>query len=204
MKRKTLKGLACAAMLAMTLSVTACGSDGAAEEAATVEEAVDETAEAEAEEVEEEEAEAEETADEAAEDTAEIEEETEEAEEAVEETAEEAAAGEAATLEEYYSDPSVKAVLDAAFESLAEDGMSAAVEMEGNTMTVVIKLEDDTYMTDGIGEMLQDALEQQASSFEEQAAEFDEIIGESGACTVVMRYLDPEDNVLAEQSYTAQ
>lgn len=169
MKRKTLKVLACAAMMAMTLSVTACGSDDAAAETT---ETVEETAE------------------------------TEEAE--VEEAAEETASGDFTTLEEYYNDPTVKAMLDAAFESLAEDGMSAAIEMKENTMTVIIKLEDDTYMTDGIGDVLQAALEQQASTFEEQAAQFDEIIGESGACTVVMRYLDPEDNVLAEQSYTAQ
>lgn len=193
MKRRTLKVLACAAMMAMTLSVTACGSDEASAEAT---ETVDETEETEEAEVEEEaEAEAE----------AEVEEETEEAEEAVEEAVEEeTASGEFATLEEYYNDPTVKAMLDAAFESIAEEGMSAAIEMKENTMTVIIKLEDDTYMTDGIGDVLQAALEQQASTFEEQAAQFDEIIGESGACTVVMRYLDPEDNVLAEQSYTAQ
>lgn len=188
MKRRTLKVLACATMMAMTLSLTACGSEETAETTETVEE-TGETEEAEVEEEAE----------------AEVEEETEEVEEAVEEAAEEEdASGEYTSLEEYYNDPTVKAVLDAAFESLAEDGMSAAIEMEDNTMTVIIKLEDETYMVDGIGDVLQAALEQQASTFEEQAAQFDEIIGESGACTVVMRYLDPEDNVLAEQSYTAQ
>lgn len=193
MKRRTLKVLACATMMAMSLSMTACGSgDAAAETTETVEEAeVEETAE---------EAEVEEEVE------AEVEEETAEVEEAVEEAAEEEeeTSGDATTLEEYYNDPTIKSVLDAAFESLAEDGMSAAIEVEENTMTVIIKIEDDSLMMDGMGEYLDAALEQSADQFAEQAATFDEVIGESGACTVVMRYLDPEDNVLAEKAFTAQ
>lgn len=189
MKRKTLKVFACTAMMALTLSVTACGSDDAAETTETVEEA-----------------EVEEEAEVAEDAEAEVEEEVEEVEEAVEETeeAEETSSGEYATLEDYYNDPTVKSVLDSAFASLAEDGMSADIEMKENTMTVTIKLEDESYLVDGIGDVLQAALEQQASTFEEQVAQFDEVVGETGACTVVMRYLDNEDNVLAEQSYTAR
>lgn len=196
MKRRTLKVLACATMMAMTLSVTACGSGDAAETTETVEEDA-EVEEAEEAEVEEEvEAEVEE----------EVEEEAEEAEEAAEEVAEEeeATSGEATTLEEYYNDPTVKAMLDSAFESLAEDGMSASIEMEENTMTVIIKIEDESMMVDGMGEYLDAALDASADQFAEQAATFDEIIGESGACTVVMRYLDPDDNVISEKSFTAQ
>lgn len=100
MKRRTLKVLACATMMAMTLSVTACGSGDAAETTETVEEDA-EVEEAEEAEVEEEvEAEVEE----------EVEEEAEEAEEAAEEVAEEeeATSGEATTLEEYYNDPTLR------------------------------------------------------------------------------------------------
>lgn len=95
-------------------------------------------------------------------------------------------------------------MLDSAFESLAEDGMSASIEMEENTMTVIIKIEDESMMVDGMGEYLDAALDASADQFAEQAATFDEIIGESGACTVVMRYLDPDDNVISEKSFTAQ
>ncbi len=220
MKKRTLKVLACATMMAMTLSVTACGSDDAAAETAEVAEEAEATeAEAEVEEeateteaeVEEEATEAEaEVEEKATEAEAEVEEKATEAEEAAEEVEEEVeeetetASGEATTLEEYYNDPTVKSILDSAYESMSEEGMSVALEVKENTMTVIIKLEDDTYMVDGIGDMLQSALEEQASTFEEQVAEFDEVVGESGACTVVMRYLDPDDNVLAEQSYTAK
>ena len=194
MKRRFVKVFACMAVTAMMLSVTACGSKEAAAETA---EAVEETAteETEAEVEEEVEAEAEE-----------VEEATEEvAEEAAEEVAEEAeATTDATTLEDYYNDPTVKAAMDAAFASFAEDGMSAAVEMKENTMTATIKIEDESYIVDGIGDMLQAALEENAATFEEQAAEFDEVIGESGTCTVIMRYVDPQDNVLAEKAYTAK
>ena len=186
MKKRFVKVFACMAVTAMMLSVTACGSKEAAAETA---EAVEETA------TEETEAEVEE----------EVEAEAEEVEEATEEVAEEAAATtDATTLEDYYNDPTVKAAMDAAFASFAEDGMSAAVEMKENTMTAIIKIEDESYIVDGIGDMLQAALEENAATFEEQAAEFDEVIGESGACTVVMRYVDPQDNVLAEKAFTAK
>ncbi|MGN0278478.1 MAG: DUF4854 domain-containing protein [Lachnospiraceae bacterium] len=185
MKKRFVKVFACMAVTAMMLSVTACGSKEAAAETA---EAVEETA------TEETEAEVEE----------EVEAEAEEVEEATEEVAEEAATTDATTLEDYYNDPTVKAAMDAAFASFAEDGMSAAVEMKENTMTAIIKIEDESYIVDGIGDMLQAALEENAATFEEQAAEFDEVIGESGACTVVMRYVDPQDNVLAEKAFTAK
>lgn len=199
MKRRFVKVFACMAVTAMMLSVTACGSkEAAAETAEAVEETATEETEAEVEEVE---AEVEEV-------EAEVEEaeaEAEEVEAATEEVAEEAAATtDATTLEDYYNDPTVKAAMDAAFASFAEDGMSAAVEMKENTMTAIIKIEDESYIVDGIGDMLQAALEENAATFEEQAAEFDEIIGESGACTVVMRYVDPKDNVLAEKAFTAK
>ena len=189
MKRRFVKVFACMAVTAMMLSATACGSKEAAAETA---EAVEETA------TEETEAEVEDEVE------AEAEEVEEATEEATEEVAEEADVTDATTLEDYYNDPTVKAAMDAAFASFAEDGMSAAVEMKENTMTAIIKIEDESYIVDGIGDMLQAALEENAATFEEQAAEFDEVIGESGACTVVMRYVDPQDNVLAEKAFTAK
>lgn len=219
MRKKTVKLLACAAVTAMMLSATACGSEEAAAETA---EAVEETA-AEAEAEEGAEAEAEDKAEAEAEVKAEVDKEAAEAEAAAEKAAEETeaeaekaaeeakaeeetASGEATTLEEYYNDATVKSIIDSAYESMSEEGMSVSLEVKENTMTVIIKLVDDTYMVDGIGDMLQTALEDeaQASQFEEQVAEFDEIIGESGACTVVMRYTDPDDNVLAEKAFTAK
>ncbi|MCM1121080.1 MAG: DUF4854 domain-containing protein [Eubacterium sp.] len=184
MKRKTLKLIACAAITALTLSVTACGGSDDAKTADTAE--VEETAEPEAE--------------------AEAESDVEEAEaevEAAEAEVESASSGEYATLEDYYSDPTVKSALDSMFESIAEEGMSADLEVKGNEFTVIIKIEDSSMIVEGLGEALDAALDAQADTFKEQVKQFDEVVGEDGACTVVMRYTDPDDNVLAEKAFTA-
>ncbi len=191
MKRRTLKLVACATITALTLSVTACGGDDAkTADTAAVEETAEDTApEAEAEpEVE-------------AEPEAEAEPEVEaEPEAETEDTADSSSAGEYTTLEDYYNDPSVKPVLDSMFESIAEEGMSASLEVKGNEFTVIIKIEDSSMVVEGLAEALDAALEAQADTFKEQVKEFDE---QEGACTVIMRYTDPDDNVLAEKAFTA-
>ncbi len=194
MKRRTLKLVACAAITALTLSVTACGGDDAkTADTAAVEETAEDTApEAEAEpEVE-------------AEPEAEAEPEVEaEPEAETEDTADSSSAGEYTTLEDYYNDPSVKPVLDSMFESIAEEGMSASLEVKGNEFTVIIKIEDSSMVVEGLAEALDAALEAQADTFKEQVKEFDEVVEQEGACTVIMRYTDPDDNVLAEKAFTA-
>ncbi len=194
MKRRTLKLVACAAITALTLSVTACGGDDAkTADTAAVEETAEDTApEAEAEpEVE-------------AEPEAEAEPEVEaEPEAETEDTADSSSAGEYTTLEDYYNDPSVKSVLDSMFESIAEEGMSASLEVKGNEFTVIIKIEDSSMVVEGLAEALDAALEAQADTFKEQVKEFDEVVEQEGACTVIMRYTDPDGNVLAEKAFTA-
>ena len=49
----------------------------------------------------------------------------------------------------------------------------------------------------------QAALDAQEDTFKAQVKQFDDVIGQDGACTVVMRYTDPDDNVLAEKAFTA-
>lgn len=196
MKRRTLKFIACAAITALTLSMTACGGDAKTTDSAEVE-APAEVAEPEAEAEPEVEPEAEA---EAEADVAEVEAEVEDAEEEVED----ASTGAYTTLEEYYNDATVQAALDAMFDSLAEDGMSANLEVKGNEFTVIIKIEDSTMIVDGLGEALDAALDTQADTFIEQVKQFDEVVGEEGACTVIMRYTDPDDNVLAEKAFTAK
>lgn len=213
MKKRSLKFIACAAVMAMTLSVTACGGSDDAAPAAGTEEAVEETAEPAADDAAEPaaddaaEAETEETAEPAADETAEPEAEPEEADaeaEAADESTDgdSAAAGE--TLESIFNDPDTKSQYESVFESMAQDGMSIAVETEGNELAVVIKVEDSSLIQDGMGEALEAALDQQASNFEAMAGQLDEAIGATGECTLIMRYLDPDGNVLAEKSYQAQ
>ena len=182
MKRRTLKLVACATITALTLSVTACGGDDAkTADTAAVEETAEDTApEAGAEPEVEAEPEAE-----------------------TEDTADSSSAGEYTTLEDYYNDPSVKPVLDSMFESIAEEGMSASLEVKGNEFTVIIKIEDSSMVVEGLAEALDAALEAQADTFKEQVKEFDEVVEQEGACTVIMRYTDPDDNVLAEKAFTA-
>ncbi|MBD5486629.1 MAG: DUF4854 domain-containing protein [Lachnospiraceae bacterium] len=198
MKIRTVKLVACAAIMALTLSMTACGSDDAAATGTVTEVAdTDDSAEVEPETEEETEPETEEPADDA--DT----EAEEEAEVEDEDDADAADAGDYTTLEDYYNDPTVSEALKSAFDAMAGDGMSADCEVSGNEFTVIIKIEDSSMIVDGMGEALSAALDSQADTFKAQVKQFDDVIGQDGACTVVMRYTDPDDNVLAEKAFTA-
>ena len=198
MKIRTVKLVACAAIMALTLSMTACGSDDAAATETVTEVAdTDDSAEVEPETEEETEPETEEPADDA--DT----EAEEEAEVEDEDDADAADAGDYTTLEDYYNDPTVSEALKSAFDAMAGDGMSADCEVSGNEFTVIIKIEDSSMIVDGMGEALSAALDSQADTFKAQVKQFDDVIGQDGACTVVMRYTDPDDNVLAEKAFTA-
>lgn len=191
MKRKTLKLIACAAIMTLTLSVTACGGDDAktaesndtetAADAATDDTDVDAADDTDA-------------TDDAADDT-------DAADDADTDGAD--ATDDWQTLEDYYNDPTVKSALDSMFASIAEDGMSADLEVKGNEFTVIIKIEDSSMVVDGIAEALSAALDAQEETFKDQVKQFDDVIGQEGACTVVMRYTDPDDNVLAEKAFTA-
>lgn len=200
MKRKTLKSIACAAIMALALSATACGSKDAAntEDNANVEDAAstEDTAatEDEADTQEAEPTEAPEAADETGAET--------ETEDEADTT--DAATGDYATLEDFYNDPSVKSVLDSAFESMAGEGMALSIDVKENTLTMICKFTDESLDTTGMGEALDAALETQEETFKTQASTFDDAIGQTGACTVVVRYTDANDNVLTEKEYKAQ
>lgn len=194
MKRKTVKSIACAAIMALALSATACGSKDAAntDDSAVVEDTADTQQEAEPE--------AEDVAEPEAEDVAEPE--TEDTADAVEDTT--GSAEGYTTLEDYYNDPSVKSALDAAFESMGGEGMTLSVDVKENVLTMTCKFEDSSVVVDGIADALNEQLDAQAATFQQQAATFDEAIGQTGACTVVVRYTDPDDNVLCEKEFKAQ
>lgn len=190
MKNRTLKTILCAGIMALALSATACGSDDAAktEESAGVENAEDADAEKEAE--------PEAPAQDETKDEAKAETETD--------TADNGGTEGYSTLEEYYNDPSVKSALDAAFGSLAQEGMSLSIDVKGNVFTMVCKFEDSSVIVDGISDLLEQGLDANEATFQSQVAAFDETIGQSGACTVVVRYTDPDDNVLVEREYKAE
>lgn len=192
MKRRTLRSIACAAIMALALSATACGSKDAAktEDNAAVED----------------EASAEDIAEPEAEDVAEPE--TEDATEPETENTEDNTADSStegySTLEDCCSDPSVKSELDSLVAGMAQEGMSISYEVKENTFTMIFRFEDSSVIVDGIGDALDAAVETQADAFKTQAAAFDDVIGQPGACTVVVRYTDPDDNVLSENEFKAQ
>lgn len=201
MKRRSLKFIACAAIMAMSLSVTACGgSDDAAPAAET--EAADDAAETET------------PADDATgDDAAEAETETEaedEAEPETEETEDEGADTAAATgetVESLLNDPAVKAQYEEAFAEYEEQGMTVSVSAKGNELMMSLTFKDASQVTDEVGEQLQAALDDDAmaSVFSGLAGALDSSVGgEAGTCTYSVSYLDPDGNVLAEKSYTAK
>lgn len=193
MKRRTVKALVCATLMAMSLSVTACGgsdeaSNGA--DAATEEEAP--AAEEEAP---------------AAEEEASVEEETPAAEEAsAEEEAPAADAASGMTLEEYMnSTPDQKKQFEEEMAASAQDGISIAVDVKGNDFTYIYTFEDDSLITDEVKSNLKTGLEATASVFAMMAEQMDEAIGaDKGTVTIIVKYQDGSGNVLEEGSFHAE
>ena len=191
MKIKTVKSIACAAAIALALSVTACGGSKDSANAADTAKVEDTADAAEPEEANNDEAEVS--------DEANVEEEA---------SVEEAGANEAAfsSLEEAFSDPTVKKVFEDALglESMNEDGMSMSYEVSGNEFIYIFQFTDDSIEpSDEITEYLSSALEAQAGVFEEAAGQLDESIGQEGACSVTVRYIAANDEVLYENTYSA-
>lgn len=204
MKRKTLKFMACAAVMALTLSVTACGgSDDGAKTNDTTEVADTVGTEDVSEPEDEVETETEDAADAETEEEADSEDEADaEAEE--EESTEDAAEVEYATLEEYTTnDPDAKAAVESLAEQLQQEGVTSTVEVKDNEIIMSVKYDASVELPDNIGELLDQVMEAFTDVFKFSAEQFDLAIGQEGVCTVTVRYLDSDDNVLSENSFKA-
>lgn len=195
MKRKSLKFIACAAIMAMTLSVTACGGSDEAAPAAETEETT-EAGDTESDAASE--AEEEPTAD--AEPEADAETETD-----TETEADDAAESSDVTVESLMNDPEVKAQYEEAFASYEEQGMSVAVEAKENELIMSLTFTDSSLVQDGVAEQLEAGLDATASTFETLAGSLDQAVeADAGTCTYTVRYLDADGTVLAERSFTAK
>lgn len=195
MKRRTLKFIACAAVMALTLSVTACGGSDDSSSTPGVADTADTTKD-----TTEPESEVKDKAEEEvskAEDVAEAE--TEEVKDEEKDSSEEAQ-----TLEELFSDPSLKDMYDSMLEAMSEDGLELSYEVSGNDFVMIFTITDTSLVTDEMAAGLTEALETQGDQFVTQAKQFDDILGEEGASTVTIRYTDPDGNVMAEKTYTAK
>lgn len=201
MKRRTLKFIACAAVMALTLSVTACGgSDNSSNSNTSVAENTKDVKEdVSAPEADEEKEEEVNTAEEEETKVPEAEEETEDEEEEEEESS----LADAQTLEDYFTDPTLKDMYDSMLEAMSEEGISLSYEVSGNDFVMIFTITDSDYLTDEMADGLAEALETQGDQFKTQAAQFDSILEGNGTCTVTIRYTDPDGNVMAEKTFTA-
>lgn len=200
MKRRTLRFMACAAVMALTLSVTACGDGDGSANSEIVQAEQNEEIEAE---VKVEEAKAE-----VREEVQEIKEETEEVEEKTEEIEAEADAGDEeyfASLEEAFADPTVKAAMDEQLGSMDMDGMEFSYEVTGNDFAISYKVLDTIIDDpDDFAEQMEPVMDQLGALYSAVAEMFDEGIGQEGATTVIVRFLDASDTLLIERSYKAE
>lgn len=114
------------------------------------------------------------------------------------------ACGSKKTVEDYYNDPAVKAVFEEEMKAVEGQGMSVSIDVKGNDFTMSYQYDAGLELPEDAGAQLEAALDANASVFEEQAKGIDEAIGQTGACTVKVRYLDADGNVIAEKSFKAK
>ena len=188
MKKRTLKFMACAAMMALTLSVTACG--GGSDDTVGTSNVADTQG----------------TTDVTKSETEDL---TEpEVEDVAEPEVEDEVAGDDesyATLEEAFSEPEVKAAMEESLSSMDMDGMEISFDVKGNDFIVIYKVLDTVIDDpDDFAEQMEPVMEQLGSVFGMIAEVFDELLEEEGATTVVVRFLDANDTLLIESSYKAE
>lgn len=188
MKSRTVKTLLCATLMALSLSMTACGgSDDAApatEEAAPAEEETP------------------------AEEEAPVEEETPAEEEAPaeEETPAEEESSAQKTLEDFMKeDPTAEQQLQEQAAAQGNDQMDMAIEIHGNDVVCVATFKDSVELPDDAADTLNEGIDQLGSAFSGIAGTLDSMIGaEKGTVGYGIRYCDSEGNVLAEATFRAE
>lgn len=193
MKRKTVKAYFCVALMALTLSMAACGGSGDGDKGTA---ATQEAAPAEAEPVQDEAPAEEETP---AEEAAPVE---EEAPAEAETPAEEEVSSDGATLEDYLKGDEVTAKqLEEQAQSMGNENVDMAIDVNGNDLVYIATLKEE--IEDG--DALVDAVEQMGSVFSALAGMMDEAIGaEKGTVSFGIRYCQPDGTVIAESEFRAE
>lgn len=82
--------------------------------------------------------------------------------------------------------------------------MDVAVAFQGNTMAVVITITDSSYLVEGIGEALSEAMEAVSPMVEELVAMIETELGNPGNCVVIYSYQTADGTVLAQRAFTAK
>ncbi len=121
------------------------------------------------------------------------------AEETAPESQPELSEGDYASFEDYLNDPAVRAEIT--IEKSSDDSFDVHVSAKGNELIMEFKFLDDLGIEASDIEELYAGYEEYFGSV---VAEFDEMIGQSGACTLVLRFLNPDDTLIKENRYKAQ
>lgn len=108
------------------------------------------------------------------------------------------------TLEECLNDPEVKAELEAEIAANPLEGYELRISAKGNELTMEVKCTENRETESIMGAILKEQLEEHEDDYKESVALLDEEIGQSGACTLVIRFLDFYENVLVEKTFKAQ
>lgn len=105
------------------------------------------------------------------------------------------------TLEVYLNSvPGVRKMIERMIANELQDGMSVTTEVKGNSFICKVTFDDISMFTDDI-----DAeFEALAHIFRQAAARMDEMIGQDGAVTIVIRCLDYDGRLLAERKFKAK
>lgn len=114
------------------------------------------------------------------------------------------ACGSAKTLEEYMtSSPEVKQEMEDQFSAASIDGLEISFDVKGNEFINTYTFVDDSLLTDDIRESISTNLDASASLFEDLAKQLDDMIKQKNTCTLTIKYVDPEGNVIGEKSFQA-
>lgn len=108
------------------------------------------------------------------------------------------------TLEEYGKDPEFRKMLDTEMQMFAGSGMDLAVAFQENTMAVIVTITDSSYIVEGIGEALNEAMEAIRPMVEEMVVMIEDELGNPGNCVVIYSYQTPDGKVIAQKSFTAK
>lgn len=136
MKKRTVKSIVCAALMAMALSVTACGSNK--------------------------------------------------------------------TLEDYVnSSPEFMQEMEDEIAAANIEGIDISFEVKGNEMINTYTFVDESLLTDEVKENITAGWDATASIYEDLARQLDESIEQKNVCTLTIKYLDSNGNVISEKSFQA-
>lgn len=108
------------------------------------------------------------------------------------------------TLEEYGKDPEFRKMLDTEMQMFAGSGMDLAVAFQENSMAVIVTITDSSYIVEGIGEALNEAMEAIRPMVEEMVVMIEDELGNPGNCVVIYSYQTPDGKVIAQKSFTAK